>query len=72
MKQSDDLFDLIKSLKKTEKRYFKIYATRHSEQANSAKLFSAMEKMPEYDEAALRRIFSGEKFLDQLAVAKNY
>jgi len=72
MKQSDDLFDLIKSLKKTEKRYFKIYATRHSEQANSAKLFSAMEKMSEYDEAALRRIFSGEKFLDQLAVAKNY
>ncbi|MFN8359356.1 MAG: hypothetical protein U0264_05515 [Candidatus Kapaibacterium sp.] len=72
MKQTDDLFDLIKSLKKTEKRYFKIYATRHSEQANSAKLFSAIEKMTEYDESALRRIFKGEKFLDQLAVAKNY
>lgn len=72
MKQTDDLFELIKSLKKTEKRYFKIYATRHSEQANSAKLFSAIEKMTEYDESALRRIFKGEKFLDQLAVAKNY
>ncbi|MBK9247629.1 MAG: hypothetical protein IPM69_05835 [Ignavibacteria bacterium] len=72
MKQSDDLFDLIKSLKKTEKRYFKIYATRHSEQSNSAKLFSAIEKMTEYEEESLYRIFKGEKFLDQLAVAKNY
>ncbi|MBI3259445.1 MAG: hypothetical protein HYZ54_08245 [Ignavibacteriae bacterium] len=72
MKQSDDLFDLIKSLKKTEKRYFKIYATRHSEQANSVKLFSALDKLEEYDEEQLRRIFKGEKFLEQLAVAKHY
>lgn len=72
MKQSDDLFDLIKSLKKTEKRYFKIYATRHSEQANSVKLFTALDKLEEYDEDQLRKIFKGEKFLEQLAVAKHY
>lgn len=72
MKQSDDLFDLIKTLKKTEKRYFKIYATRHSEQANSVKLFSALDKMDVYDEEQLRKIFKGEKFLEQLAVAKHY
>ncbi|MBS1537382.1 MAG: hypothetical protein JST20_06500 [Bacteroidetes bacterium] len=72
MKQTDDLFDLVKSLKKTEKRYFKLYATRHSEEANSVKLFSAIEKMDEYDDVLLRKIFNGEKFLEQLAVAKHY
>jgi hypothetical protein len=54
---SDDLFQLIKSLKKSEKRYFKLNASRHViGKANSyVTLFDAIEKqtrgnLPEYDE----------------------
>lgn len=73
-KISTDLFDLIQSLNPAEKRYFKLYAQRHStgRKANYLRLFEAMNSQPEYDEDALRRKFKKEKFLQQFAVAKNY
>lgn len=74
MKKKQDLFHLIQSMTKAEKRYFKLYASKHVEKgrSNSVKLFDAIEAQTEYDEAAIRRRFAKERFSRQLAVQKNY
>ncbi len=74
MTTSDDLFLLIKSLKQTEKRYFKIFASIHvkGEQNNYVKLFDAIDRQEAYDEHALLEHFQGENFIKQFAVTKNY
>lgn len=75
MKVTDDLFQLIKSLEQAEKRYFKVFTTMHvkgGESNNYAKLFDAIDKQEEYDEDEIRKQFKGEKFVNQLHVAKNY
>jgi len=54
-RSSDTLFQLIKSLEKSEKRNFKLYMKRNSgsEELKSIQLFDALDKMEEYDEAQL-------------------
>ncbi|HXB95934.1 MAG TPA: hypothetical protein VNU70_12280 [Puia sp.] len=54
-RSSDVLFQLIKSLEKSEKRNFKLYIKRNSssETLKSIQLFDAMDKMEDYDEAQL-------------------
>src|SRR5579871_6509866 len=54
-RSSDTLFQLIKSLEKSEKRNFKLYITRNSasEDLKSIQLFDALDKMEEYDEGQL-------------------
>ena len=54
-RSSDTLFQLIKSLEKSEKRNFKLYIKRNSasEDLQSIQLFDALDKMDEYDEAQL-------------------
>jgi hypothetical protein len=54
-RSSDTLFQLIKSLEKSEKRNFKLYIKRNSgsEELKSIQLFDALDKMEEYDEAQL-------------------
>src|ERR1700691_5826904 len=54
-RSSDSLFQLIKSLEKSEKRNFKLYITRNSSSLDlkSIQLFDAMDKMDEYDEVQL-------------------
>src|SRR5258708_3265764 len=54
-RSSDTLFQLIKSLEKSEKRNLKLYITRNSasEDLKSIQLFDALDKMEEYDEAQL-------------------
>jgi hypothetical protein len=54
-RSSDALFQLIKSLEKSEKRNFKLYITRNSasDDLKSIQLFDAMDKMEEYDEAEM-------------------
>ncbi|MEO6455943.1 MAG: hypothetical protein ABIN97_17815, partial [Ginsengibacter sp.] len=49
------LFQLIKSLKKSEKRNFKLYVKRNSsaEDLKIIKLFDALDKMEDYDEEVL-------------------
>ena len=48
----DHLFDLIKSLTKSEKRQFRLYAGRLgvNEEAKFMTLFDILEKLPFYDE----------------------
>lgn len=71
---SDSLFQLIKSLNGQEKRYFKIFAARHTigEKNNSLKLFDAIDKQDEYDETEIKKSLKKEKFVKQLFVIKSY
>ena len=54
-RSTDALFQLIKSLEKSEKRNFKLFAKRNSssEDLKIIQLFDALDKMEEYDEVAL-------------------
>lgn len=51
----DNLFDLVKSLSKSEKRQFRLYAGRLgvNEDAKFMALFDILEKLPHYDEAEI-------------------
>lgn len=57
---TDTLFQLIRSLEKSEKRHFKLYIKRNSakEDLKIIQLFDAMEKLPEYDEKILLKKLS--------------
>jgi|SRR5690554_43701 len=70
---SPALFELIKSLTKSEKRYFKIYASRHTigEVNNGIKIFDFIDQQNEFDEAAVHTHFKGEAFLNQFPITKN-
>lgn len=70
----DELFSLIQSMSKSEKRYFKIEAKKSGEKrsSNYLKLFDAMNDMEEYDETYLRKRFKKEKFIDHLPSEKRY
>jgi len=74
MKKKDFLHDLIKSLTQNEKRFLKIYASRHTigDKNNYVKLFESIGRLKEYDEEKLRRKIKGESFLGHLSAAKNY
>ena len=54
-RSTDALFQLIKSLQKSEKRNFKLYVKRNSsnDDLKIVQLFDAIDKMKEYDEAIL-------------------
>lgn len=54
-RSTDNLFQLIKSLEKGEKRNFKLYVQRNSADDNLKiiQLFDALDKLTEYDEASL-------------------
>jgi hypothetical protein len=72
MGRKADLFILIKSLSKSEKRSFKLEASHFKVVPAYIKLFNAIDSQEVYDESEIRRIFSEEKFLKQLHVMKNY
>jgi len=56
-RSTDSLLQLIQSLRKSEKRYFKLYVKTSAaqEELRILQLFDALEKMKEYDEAAILR-----------------
>ena len=58
-KASDQLHKLIKSLSKPEKRYFKVFSSRHiiGDENNYQTLFDAIDKQEEYDEEKLMKKF---------------
>jgi len=74
MQPSKELFQLIKSLSGSEKRYFKIYASRHTigEQNFSIHLFDAIEEQVEYKEEELKKAFKGRKEIRHFPFHKNY
>lgn len=54
-RSTDSLFQLVKSLEKSEKRNFKLYVKRNTdtEDLKIIQLFDALDKMNEYDEAQI-------------------
>lgn len=72
-KHGNDLFLLIKSLGKSEKRYFRISASRHviGEKNTYLKLFDAIMQQKQYDEKAIKEIFKKQQMGKNLAVEKN-
>ncbi len=59
----DDLFQLIKSLNASERRYFKIFASRHVDvdEHNLSELFDEVERLDEYDEDKLKKKLAKRK-----------
>lgn len=79
MKKTDHIFYLIKSLKKSEKRHFKLFVSLHviGEKNNYLKLYDAIEKQcqkesGEYNEDEVRRLLAGERFISNLSELKYY
>ncbi len=73
MKYADDVFGLIRSMSKQEKRYFKLYATAFTRSRATAytELFDAIDRQPALDEAALRHRFQGRPGMANFAAAKH-
>ncbi len=74
MDKDDPLFDLIKSLDKNEKGYFKKYVgfTTSGKENNYIALFDALDKMKVYDEQKLLALVEGYSFINYLSRQKNY
>ncbi|MFN8396014.1 MAG: hypothetical protein U0176_15360 [Bacteroidia bacterium] len=72
MKSSDFLFRLIKAMSKGDRRNFKLYARLQEGDKQYIKLFDAIDRQQEYDEPSILKQFEGERFTNQLSVAKNY
>ena len=72
MKPSTELFDLISTLTKSEKRFFKLQSSLQSGDKNYVRLFDLIEKMEVYDEETVKSTFRGEKFINHLPSEKNH
>lgn len=72
MVKQEQIFILIKSLSRNEKRYFKVFCGKENGAANYLKLFDTIDKQESYDETAIKKKFKGETFTKQLHVTKNY
>ncbi len=72
MAKTDGLFSLIKSLSKSEKRYFSISVGTGQRHKKYLQLFKAMDAQSKYDEQQIRAEFSRDPMVTQLHVAKNY
>ncbi|MEO6693585.1 MAG: hypothetical protein ABIY50_10840, partial [Ignavibacteria bacterium] len=72
-KRSDSLFNLIKSLNKSEKGYFlKHWKKEVGEDSQYMRLFSLIDSEKEYDEAIVIKFFKKEFPVSQFHVSKNY
>ncbi|MEZ4923034.1 MAG: hypothetical protein R2780_07695 [Crocinitomicaceae bacterium] len=72
MKPSTELFSLIKSLSKSEKRFFKLNSALQTGDKNYLKIFDFIEKQKKYDEEALKDYFKDEIFIKHLPSEKNH
>jgi len=76
-KTSDNLFNLVKRLSKSEKRFFTMYSDFQTGDKIYLQIFKAMDKMKEYDEGKLLAIFKSTDMAEgekrrKIAVNKNY
>lgn len=72
MKPSTELFDLINSLSKSEKRFFKLSSSLQTGEKNYLKIFDAIEKQSVYDETELKDQFKNETFVQHFPSEKNH
>lgn len=71
MKKYEELFYLIKSLTKSEKRYFKL-ENQASEASEFLLVFDAIDKQNLYDERQIKALFKDKAFVKQFTTIKNY
>ncbi|NRA13388.1 MAG: hypothetical protein HRT57_15695 [Crocinitomicaceae bacterium] len=71
-KVNEALYDLITSMSKSEKRYFKLMSSRHTigEENNYVRIFDHLDKQASYDEGLLFEKFKGEAFLNRFSITK--
>lgn len=68
---SDKVFQLIRSLSKAEKRYFKVYTSKQAGDKNNHQLlFDAIDKQKEYDETLLKKNLKNPTLVRSLPIAK--
>ena len=72
MKPSGELFNLIKSLTKSEKRFFKLSSSLQSGDKNYLKIFDIIDKQAVYDEVGIKKEFEGERFVKHFPSEKNH
>jgi len=72
MKPSNELFNLIKSLSKSEKRFFKLHSSLQEGEKNYLKIFDAIEKQSEYNETEIKDQFGSEVFIKHFPSEKNH
>jgi len=72
MKPSTELFHLINSLSKSEKRFFKLSSSLQSGSKNYLKIFNAIDKQKDYDEEAVKEQFKKETFIKHFPSEKNH
>lgn len=72
-KSSDSLFRLVKTMTRAEKRYFKIFSSRHviGGTNNYLTLFNIIEKMEEYDEDKVFKKLKEKQTDKRLSILKN-
>lgn len=72
MRPSTELFDLIKALSKSEKRFFKLSSSLQAGEKNYLKIFDAIDKQKEYNEEAIKEYFKDEVFVKHFPSEKNH
>jgi tetratricopeptide (TPR) repeat protein len=74
MAETSDLFQLIQSLSMSEKRYFKIFASRHviGEENNYVKLFDAVDSQKESNDSELKKMLKNSPITKNLPKHKHY
>ncbi len=72
MKPSNELHQLIHSLTKSEKRFFKLHSSLQEGEKNYLKIFDAIDKQAEYEEEDLKGLFKNETFIRHFPSEKNH
>ncbi|MEQ9424177.1 MAG: hypothetical protein RJQ09_07165 [Cyclobacteriaceae bacterium] len=73
MKKNEQLFYLVKSLSRSEKRYFRLFIKGYNNSETAyLSIFEFIEKQPEPNDAEIKKHFKDEQFCNQLHVIKNY
>lgn len=74
MKKNQSIFEIIQSLSANEKRFFKIYASRHTigEQNNYVKLFDLFDKLEHYNDEKINALAQSAPFVKYFSAEKNY
>lgn len=74
MKKTDFLYSLIKSLSSNEKRYFKLFASRHTigEKNNYVSLFDTLDNEKDYNEEEIFKTLGNETLIKNFSFNKHY
>lgn len=71
---NDHLFQLIQSMTKNEKRYFRLEVARYesAEKNDYLRLYDAIERQSNYDETAVKETLGDDRLIKRFASIKNY